>query len=410
MTTKFYGLSSKLVTQTEQALGRASQLVRKSMQSNLVVDGIDEAIDAAKVAIDMQATPRISLGGAVTTKLAQGTAATLITSPVSYARNAPEIEYWGNNPGTVFVSYTGNLVANGRHCAARFETNSNTVALRIYDGGFTGQVYVDGSRLSPTHIKPSDVVKDANGNAVTTNTAWVYEFTLPPSVEADGTPKWRHIELVGFLMALGAVFVETGRAIRKPIGPRASLKRVWQLGDSYTHGVGPIDSTYIDLRMACDYYGLQCLQNGIGGSGWTSTAGQYPATRVTSELGALNAQPDYVILSLGYNTYANGIANEAAVVTSIRECVAAVRAAAPNAKILGISCATPVGLTDNLREGNRVIGATYAALGIPFLNVSEAITAGNSKAYGAETVPVHNNTSGYEARAQALIPELRKYL
>lgn len=384
-----------------QATTRAAALMCKSQQANIVVDGLDDSVTAAYNELrkfrPAQTQPIYQEGAIVTTT--QTTAPTTFSGTL-VARTDAGYDYWGTSPGTINTSYTGATVGAGRQFKTEFETNSNNLGFRVLNTGSHLQVYVDGRRVSAADIAMNGGTADS--------LVYMIEVNLPPLKDSAGAAVYRHISLTGYNQAFGGCYLDTGAVLRKPIGPLAISKniRAWQFGDSYTLGVGPTDPSFIDFRHICDHLGWVGLANGISGSGWNSTAGQYPTTRINSELANCSYLPDYVIFALGFNDAGGNITTLKA---SMREAIAAVRKIVPKAKLIGYGTATPVGGTANLALVEAALKEVYAEQGVSFISLYDVVNSANSKFYTISD-NTHPSDAGHRARAIAIADKIVQYV
>lgn len=397
----YTGSSITLSDPALQGATRAAALMRKSQQANIEADGVDASISAAYAALSKYqpatTSPSYQAGSLLT--VTQATTPATFTGAL-VARTDAGYDYWGTSPGTINASYTGATVGAGRQFKTEFETNSNNLAFRVLNTGSHLQVYVDGRRVSNADI----TMNGGTANSL----VYVIEVNLAPVTDSAGVPVYRHISLTGYNQAFGGCFIDTGSSLRKPTGKLAISKsvRAWQLGDSYTLGVGPTDPSFIDFRHVCDHLGWVGLANGISGSGWNSTAGQYPTTRINSELANCSYLPDYVILALGFND-AGG--NMTTLKSSMREAIAAIRKIVPAAKLIGYGTATPVGGTANLALVEAALKEVYAEQRIPFISLYDVVNAANSKFYTISD-NTHPSDAGHRIRAAAIADEIVKYV
>lgn len=392
----YVGSSVKIADQLLQSATRAGQLARKTSWGALKDDKVESAVNALVTAAGLYAPmieePLYKLG--CKTTLSQASAPSTFTG-TAIARTNAAFSYWGYAVGTINSSYTGSTVGGGRQFKTEFETNSNNVAFRFLNTGSHLQVYIDGQRATATEIAPNGGTADS--------LVYCYEINLPPAFEEDGTPKYRHFSLTGYNQAFGAAYIDTSASIRFPVGPVAKRPRAWQLGDSYTLGVGPTDPSFIDFRNVCDFFGWNGLANGISGSGWNSTAGQYPPTRILNELAKISYKPDYITLALGYNDAGS---NMTTLKASMRATIANIRSTFPDAQMFGYGTATPVGGTANLLLVENALKEVYMSEGIPFISVYDVVNAGNKAIYTISD-NVHPTHAGLRARARVLIEGIR---
>ncbi|EGX0284844.1 SGNH/GDSL hydrolase family protein, partial [Salmonella enterica] len=138
--------------------------------------------------------------------------------------------------------------------------------------------------------------------------------------------------------------------------------------------------------MMCDTLGLDGIADRISGSGWTSLQeGRVPEWRVENKLGSItrkpqtaNHKPQYIFFSLGYNDWSADIARVRA---AFPPAVAAARRICPQAKIIIIGPATPVGSTTQLNAIREAMAEMCASLGVAFVDVRDMVNVANKGLY-----------------------------
>ncbi len=308
--------------------------------------------------------PFASTGGAGTGATFGGTftaaAATSVSSKLSVGRTDPAIEYLGYAPTDVTSGYRGNGVQNGTQMCIQFDSDAPRIDFRLIGLNSQYDLYVDGNRVSATPI-----ATDSSGGA--------YLYT----VDWGGDVKPRRYRLCGINTAFGGLFISNTYSIMPPVGFRKPI--AWQMGDSYTVGVGATQASYNDFRVMCDLLGLEGIADGISGAGWTSIQdGRVPEWRVRNKLGALTKKPDYVFLAMGYN---DGAADVSRIPPAFTAAVEAVRELVPDAKIIVIGAATPKGATAGLDAVRSTIMGLSEELGLEYVDMRDIVNATNSAIY-----------------------------
>lgn len=318
-------------------------------------------------------------------------AATSITSPQTINnRDEAKLRFTNYGFATVAGSYTGTAPSNGIQMKVEFMTDSQIFEIKTVGSIATYSIFVDGKLCN------ADAITTANGEAV----SWIQVKANEGVIR-----KVRHIEIYGVNTALGAIQANAQDTFSSEIISQRPL--IYQMGDSYTYGTGAAYPTqaYGTSPAINDFYaysralGFDGIAEGIGGSGWNSTGGQYPATRVSTRLANINRRPDAIVFALGYNDAAaiNTGTNKQKLIVSMQEAVSAAKAAHPNIPIVVISSATPKGITDNIQSVYDLVKEFCSKNGIELLEVSQAVTNANSVVYtGADNV--HPNGVGHQHR------------
>lgn len=317
--------------------------------------------------------------------------ATSIVSPQTISRtDESKIRFTNYGLATVAGTYTGTAPTNGIQMKFEFMTDSQLFEIKTVGSNATYSIFVDGKLLN------QDAITTAASEAV----SWI-------QVKAnDGViRKVRHVEVYGINTALGAIQANAEDTFTSEIISRRPF--IYQMGDSYTYGTGAAYPTqaYGSSPAINDFYafsrslGFDGIAEGIGGSGWNSAGGQYPAARVLSRLAKISRKPDVISFALGYNDAAaiNSGTNKAKMVTSMSEAVSAAREAHPDVPIIFISPATPKGMTAQIQEVYDLAKEFCMENGIEFIEVSDAVTSANSVIYTG-TDNVHPNGVGHQYR------------
>lgn len=275
------------------------------------------------------------------------------------------------------AGYRGNGVQNGTQCIIEFMSDAPSLDFRLVGGNYLGDLYVDGQRISETSV-----------NTDTSSAPYIY------TVDWSGEVKVRGYRLVGINTGFGGVITGQAYTVQAPPGTRRPL--AWQMGDSYTVGIGAKQGSYNDFRVMCDALGLDGIADGISGSGWTSVQeGRVPAWRVENKLGSITRKSQYIFFSLGYN---DGSADIARVRAAFPPAVTAARRICPLAKIIVIGPATPVGSTaqlNTIREAEAEAEAEMcASLGVAFVDVRDVVNAANKDLYTGND-RVHPSDAGH---------------
>ena len=296
-----------------------------------------------------------------------------VANRIVIANNDPAIEYLGYNPKEVTYGYVGNGVQNGTQMCIQFDSDAPRIDFLLVGLNSQYDLYVDGYRVSN-----APVATDSSGGA--------YRYT----VDWNGESKVRRYRLCGINTAFGGLYIGSPYSIMPPVGLRKPL--AWQMGDSYTVGVGATQPSYNDFRVMCDLLGLEGIADGISGAGWTSTQdGRVPEWRVRNKLAVLTKTPDYVFLAMGYN---DGGADVSRIQAAFTAAVQAVREVTPKAKIIVIGAATPKGATAGLDAVRGTIKQLSDDLGLEYVDMRDIVNSTNSTVY---TSPdnIHPTNAGH---------------
>lgn len=342
---------------------------------SIYVPGVYSAAPAAPLAVSGGTGSGATFGGTFT-----AAAATSVNSKLSIGRADVNIDFLGYDPKDVTTSYRGNGVQNGTQACISFDSDAPRIDFRLIGLNSNYDLYVDDQRIATTPVQT-----DSSGGA--------YIYT----VDWAGDAKIRRYRLCGINTAFGGLFIPSTYSILKPTGFLKPL--VWQMGDSYTLGVGATQASYNDFHVMCDLLGLEGIADGISGAGWTSTQDErIPEYRVRTKLGAITRKPDYVFLAMGYNDNA---ADPTRIEPAFRPAVAAVREIVPDAKIIVIGAATPLGATAGLDAVRAEIMALSSELGLTYIDMNNVVNANNSSIYtGSDNI--HPSNAGHVFRGTML--------
>lgn len=295
-------------------------------------------------------------------------------------------------------------------------------------GSWNSSFYVPGSSVSPDLAAMMRVEFDTDAQFVELYTlryntkvdvrvdgVLVYSISLDASGAGhmvkldfgeDSAGVTKHIEFAGFNFPFGGVFTEATASVWYPSADLRPL--LYAFGDSYTQGVGANGPDQVYARALADRLGMRVYQDGVGGSGWVSTGGNVPATRVGKRLAKMTETPDLIVSCFGYND-AGG--NMTTLATNFNAWVAAVRALYPKTKIVVFGPWTPLGSTANLDAVESTIAGRCAALRLPFISIKNLVSGSNKARYTSGD-NVHPTQVGHDflgsRLADLLLVELTK--
>ena len=294
-------------------------------------------------------------------------------------------------------SYTGNT-PNGVQMKIEFMTDATVFEFRTVGSIGTYSVFIDGEL---TNI---DAIATPNGQAA----------TLMKSEAAEGvTRKMRHVEIYGVNTSFGGLWTGPNDTVtsKLTVDPKPFI---YQMGDSYTYGTGAGYKTqaYGSSPAVNDFYvfsralGFDGIAEGIGGSGWNSSGGQVPTSRLQNRLLKMGFNPDVVSFALAYNDAAaiNSGSNASQLKSRFQDAIDLVKSEMPGSAIIHIGCATPKGITDNISKVIDLTNEVCADNNIPVIGLSNYVTLGNSTFYTG-TDNVHPNPLGHEYRGLAMARE-----
>ncbi|WP_218070395.1 SGNH/GDSL hydrolase family protein [Escherichia coli] len=304
-----------------------------------------------------------------------GVASSIYNGKMTSRTDTSAFEYTGYSPQDSVSGYRGNGVQNGTQCIVEFISDAPVLDFRFVGGNAQYDLYVNGQR-----IQGESVQTDSSG------APYIYTVDWSNTSEASAL---RHYRLCGINTGFGGVITGQAYTVMVPQGNRRPL--AWQMGDSYTVGIGATQPSYNDFRVMCDALGIDGIADGISGSGWTSTQdGRVPPERVRLKLGNITRQPQYIFLSLGYNDAPGG--QTELLKTNFTESVAEIRRLCPLSKIIVIGPATPTGHTTQLDEVRSALMECCTELNLPFVDVRNVVNSANKQLYtGSDNVHPSND-------------------
>lgn len=317
-----------------------------------------------------------------------GVASSMYGGGNTWSRNNPAFRYWGNGIKDIVSGYYGNGVGNGTQCIVEFNSDAPKLDFRFVGANSQYDLYVDGQRISS-----SPTLTDSSG------APFIY------TVDWGGVVAPRKYRLLGVNTAFGGVVTDTKSTIWFPDEIRPPS--VWQLGDSYTFGIGATQASFNDFHVMCDALGLDGLADGIGGSGWTSTGSTQPQQRIQAKLAPLTYTPDYIFLSLGYNDAPAGRIE--LLKTNFTESVQLIKSICPKARLIVIGPATPLGQTAQISAVRDAMIELCATMKLTFIDVNNWVNATNKQLYTAGD-NVHPNDAGHFFRGARLAQAISRYL
>lgn len=254
--------------------------------------------------------------------------------------------------------YYGNATGNGTHSTFEWATDSQRIDLNLVGLNTNGALYVDGRQVEATPR-----ATDATGQRFT------YSLDF-------GTAVMRSYRWVALNQAFDGVWVDSTATVTAPLAQPRLL--AWVLGDSYSGATGAENAASQHVMVMGDLLGMDVIADGVGGSGWNSASTTAPVSRVQTRLAALTRAPNIVVLDLGFNDAGGDMA---ALAASVDATIAAVRIAAPSARLVAFGPATPLGRTANLDLVRDAVSARCAVAGVPFVDVGDWVNAANRVVY-----------------------------
>jgi lysophospholipase L1-like esterase len=288
--------------------------------------------------------------------------ASSIYNPKLFSRaDDSAFEFLGYSPRDLTSGYRGNGVQNGTQAIIDFYSDADYLEYRFSGGNYQGDVYVNGQRIAAKAVKTD-----------TSGASYVYV------IDWNGSSEIRHYRLCGINTGFGGVNVAQPFSIWTPAGARKLL--AWQMGDSYTVGIGATQGSFNMFRVMCDCLGIEGIADGISGAGWTSIQdGRVPPERVDMKLGAITRTPDLVFFSMGYNDAAVGRTEQ--LKENIRLSYKRVRELCPAALVINIGPATPLGRVGIITTIRQAEIEVCEDLNIPFIDVDDWVSAANKSMY-----------------------------
>lgn len=326
--------------------------------------------------------------GATFTMTWNGSMASTIINGTTWNRTGAHFVYTGSDIRDSTPGYRGQGTGNGTQCVIDFCSDAPSMDFRFVGCLSYYDLYVDGSRVAAT-----SVTTDSSGQP--------YIYT----VDWGGVAVPRRYTLKGINTGFGGVITGTAYTIW---APDMSRPFVWQLGDSYTYGTMATQGSFNDFGILCDILGFDGLADGIGGSGWTSSAPTtIPQNRIDQKYKTLSRTPQYVFLSLGYNDAAAGRIDQ--LKTNFRLSLQGILEATPDVKIVVIGPATPVGRLGTITAIRTAMMELCAEFNLPFLDLDNWVNVNNKGLYTASD-QVHPTDAGYAFRAARMALALQSIL
>lgn len=284
--------------------------------------------------------------------------------------------------------FYGSGVTNTAHSVFRWATNTRNIVIRLIGANTKFELLVDGE-----YIPLSSYSTDSTG-------AW-YSLCLD-----FGSANWREFELIAINTEFGGIRTDNG-SLCIPLTSTPKLLAV-SIGDSYTGGsfARSVGSTHI-YTMA-RILGLDLVTDGVGGTGWNSTGSNVPATRITTNLGGLNALASvkYVFFDLGYNDSGTDMT---AAASAFDAAVAAVASVAPTAQIVVFGPATPQGATTGLDAVRTMLMDRCTAHGLDFVDQRNLLNLTNAPRY-VYTDNTHPTADGHRYLGAVRAVDVRSLL
>lgn len=317
-----------------------------------------------------------------------GAASSISGLSTTWSRNNGAFRYWGYSIKDIVGGYYGNGVGNGTQCIIEFNSDAPLLDFRFIGSNSIYDLYVDDHRISPSPVQTD-----------TSGAPFIY------TVDWNGVYKTRKYRLVGLNTAFGGVITGNQFSIWFPTELRRP--RAWQLGDSYTFGIGATQASFNDFRVMCDSLGIDGIADGIGGSGWTSSGTTQPQQRAQSKLSTITYPPDYIFLSLGYNDAPGG--NITLLKANFIATLDVLKTLCPKAKIIVIGPATPLGATAQIIAVRTAIMDLCSQNSLSFVDVNNWVNANNKQLYTSGD-NVHPSNDGHMFRGARLAQAVQQYL
>lgn len=334
------------------------------------LDYVKKQVDFGNVRLDPA-----SISDEYTLSVSDGSTSS-ITGAVAHLRDdATKFKYTSYGMKLVNGYYEGNI--NGVQTITEFMTDAPVFEFRTRNQGGMYTVEIDGKIVNPDGLI---LTKD--------NVVRIVKVEIKTGVER----KMRHWKIYSVITSYAAFWTGPSDTVTSNI----TLKGrgfIYQLGDSYTYGTGggypgygygssPAINDFYHFREGLNLNGIA---EGIGGSAWLSSEeGRFPINRVKARLAMLQgAKPDFVSLALGLNDasipgiISDNPANGSQLQDKMYECINEVRISQPQANMIAIGCATPVGAVPATDVVQRLVQEVCANEGIEFIDMRNVITQAN---------------------------------
>jgi hypothetical protein len=316
--------------------------------------------------------PLTAMSGAPTiTSIASDT--TTIPSAVQVARTSGAFRYPGTpvkNHGGVPTYYTvsfGGSDALSHPWIVEFWSDAPKLALRVWDANAAYYVHI----LVDKQLAHSAPVAAGGGGSSVANLV---------EIDWGGVAKPRLYRIALKNTLFGGVYVGATDSVWFPSAQRKPV--MCAFGDSYgdtfpTTGPGAQASLFAMIAWALDF---EHWNMNVWGSGYIQGGGYNIPGMVTNRLGLLTQMPDVILFAGGYNDSAQP---QATIGTNAASAFASAKQLAPKAKILVLGPWTPRGesFDANLATTKATVSNAALAAGLPFIDISQIVTAGNKARY-----------------------------
>jgi hypothetical protein len=226
-------------------------------------------------------------------------------------------------------------------------------------------------------------------------------------IDFAGVRRWRRIRIVGINFYYSGLYVGPLDTVYQPKEP---IQAITVVGTSYEAGTGS-GQGLTPMSHLARKLGLKLYGNGIGSSGWNTSAPNDPATRITTYLANLanpavfGASPEIVALVwwLGINDMGG---NMTTALAALKAGVDAANLSLPNIPQVFVGCDTANGPNTNSDLVNAMLtsGAAYANAPLIANTVITAVNSGELTSQdGIHPVSVLGAAVRGEAIAEAML-------
>jgi lysophospholipase L1-like esterase len=336
-------------------------------------------------------TSPVTFGNATLTCNFESYAAGTVANENSYGQSNAVFRWDAIEPRQNIGSsgYFGNNTYLNVHSTIEFVVNAAQVDLEIlaYNASFDVTV-TDYPQALPgvngAEINTTSFASDASGSPMLLTLRWL-------------TKRSRVVRIGGFNLGFGGAQVAGSDSITASASTGRAPLAVF-LGDSYTADTGANSAMRQWCNTLCNIKGWECLPDGIGGDGWTTTGADLPNTRVTTDLALRTQVPSRVICAMGYN---DGGGNMTTLASQFATAVASIKSAFPSATIQVLGPWTPLGGTANLTLVKNALITACTTASVTFVDIENIINAGNSAQYGLGDL-THPNQAGHDYLGQQI--------
>lgn len=231
-------------------------------------------------------------------------------------------------------------------------------------------------------------------------------------------------------MRFGGLNIQTGYNLTKLT--TTNTKKIAFVGDSITEGATILDKSLAYPQLVSDAIGYQCINNGIGATGYIADGSTHERFKFYDRLDndVISLNPDVVVLAGGINDTSYPIVD---VQTQVTNCITKLKTSLPNAKIIVLGAWSPknkwtaidnvnnaikgISLQNNVAFIDTINGYTYksdgsvitSSRGAWFTGVNTSIGDGNAYLY-ISSDGTHPNQYGHYYISKLLSIELYKLL